>query len=411
MRLSIYDKLLAVREAERLVEAGQKSGIEKAVMARFPSYFASTKGFKSGMLGRWMTQCEQQRWKEVPWEKLSEKDRRLRELPDWIRIPMGMGGRGLERFKEGKQVPECVAKNLVAIVERVTCGGAESPLTGGNLDVKNLKKEAERLLKLYWDAKKEIDPDAEVPKLVVSERWIQRLCQKNGWTRRAPNTFEAYLPYEDQRMEKNRNALAYTRLSQDVRLDLCLNFDQVWKQSWSDPKRLLLKVASSEGLKGKRAQAVQEMMDLQERLRGGGEGDWKVVRRRVTGRDARANLVGNSRHSITIITSLWGNGECGPLTCVLPLGFISDDALADLKNRFSPECYFLSSGRSSHFMNAESVVLYYENVLAEAFNRRRTLLAERYGRSFETEWGLILCDSFTGHHSGGASDVQRCLAV
>ena len=324
---------------------------------------------------------------------------------------MGMGGRGLERFKEGKQVPECVAKNLVAIVERVTCGGAESPLTGGNLDVKNLNKEAERLLKLYWDAKKEIDPDAEVPKLVVSERWIQRLCQKNGWTRRAPNTFEAYLPYEDQRMEKNRKAFAYTRLSQDVRLDLCLNFDQVWKQSWSDPKRLLLKVASSEGLKGKKAQAVQEIMDLQERLRGGGEGDWKVVRRRVTGRDARANLVGNSRHSITIITSLWGNGECGPLTCVLPLGFISDDALADLKNRFSPECYFLSSGRSSHFMNAESVVLYYENVLAEAFNRRRTLLAERYGRSFETEWGLILCDSFTGHHSGGASDVQRCLAV
>ena len=125
-------------------------------------------------------------------------------------------------------------------------------------------------------------------------------------------------------------------------------------------------------------------------------------------RDARTDNVGSARHSITIVTSLWGNGECGPLMIVLPLGFLSDDERLDLQEKFKPDVYLMTSGRASHFMNADVVVDYLQSVLADAFERRRCVLSERYGRSFQHEKGFILCDSFTGHHAtSSGTDIQR----
>jgi len=97
---------------------------------------------------------------------------------------------------------------------------------------------------------------------------------------------------------------------------------------------------------------------------------------------------------------------------VLPLGFLKDEDLASLKEKFAPDVYFLNSGRASHFMNAEVVVEYFEFVLGDAFEKRRTRLAERYGASFQDEWGLLLADSFTGHHAlCQGSDMQRDFAA
>lgn len=63
-------------------------------------------------------------------------------------------------------------------------------------------------------------------------------------------------------------------------------------------------------------------------------------------------------------------------------------------------------------MNSEVVIDFLDNVLAPSFDYRRRVLAERYGRSFEDEYGIILCDSFTGHHStSGGWDVQRNLDI
>lgn len=109
-----------------------------------------------------------------------------------------------------------------------------------------------------------------------------------------------------------------------------------------------------------------------------------------------------------MVTSLWGNGECGPLTIVFPVGFLKDEEVAKLQQQFAPDVYFLSSGRSSHFMNAEVVVEFLDSVLGDAFEKRRTRLAERFGRSFQDEWGILLADSFTGHHAQNqGSDLQR----
>lgn len=72
-RPSIYQKLMAIKEMDRLIEAGHKTGIEKKVMATFPNLFA---GAKSGMLGR-----DLQRWREIPFERLAQKDREsMKEL-------------------------------------------------------------------------------------------------------------------------------------------------------------------------------------------------------------------------------------------------------------------------------------------------------------------------------------------
>lgn len=137
---------------------------------------------------------------------------------------------------------------------------------------------------------------------------------------------------------------------------------------------------------------------------------WNKILLIPEGKDARCDSVEHGRHSITMVTSLWGSGEAGPLCCVLPVGFISSEKEAELTKRFAPDVYFLSSGRPTHFMNAECVVQYFEKVLADAFERRRTRLAERYQRSFQDEWGILLCDSFTGHHStSDGFDTQRNL--
>ncbi|CAL1125653.1 unnamed protein product [Cladocopium goreaui] len=268
---------MAIREMDRLIESGQTTGIEKAVMKTFPAIFCGLKGNKSGMLGRWKTQCDKQRWREIPFEKLSVADRQMKELPDWVRIPLGLVPRNLERFREGGQVPVCIVNQLVDLVEKLTTGCNSAALTTGTLNSKQIQKEAERLLKIYNKAQEEAAEAAGKPvplaKTKISDRWANRLLVNYGWKRHAPNTYGAYLAYDDERMVKSRKMFGFRRLANNIRLDLCINFDQ-------------------------------------------------------------------------------------------------------------------------------------------AFDQRRRVLGERYGQSFESEWGLILCDSFTGHHStSGGADVQRSQEV
>ena len=259
---SIYEKLQAIREVDRLVEEGVTSGIQKRVMETFKHMFAGSKGYKSGVLGRWLTQADAQKWREIPFERMSAADRSMKELPDWARIPLGMRPRSLERFRDGKQVPACVVTSLVKIVERLMCGAEDSPLTCGNLSVKNLQAEANRLLKSFWEAQEEANPDIKIPKkMEVSEKWINRFLDKNGWTRRAPNTCGAYLEYDDERMQRSRQTFSFPRIGQEVPLALCVNFDQIWRQTWPDPKRVLLRFSNcsvNEFLSSKRRQALQE---------------------------------------------------------------------------------------------------------------------------------------------------------
>jgi len=217
VRHSIYQKLQVIRELDRLLEEGQKHGLEKKIMQTFPHIFMGTRGsLKSGMLGRWLVQCDEQKWREIPFERMNEEDRNMKELPDWIRVAFGMVPRGLERFKEGSNVPPVISKAVISMVERITCGGDNSRQTCGTLDVKDVKLEAERLLKVYHEAQeKEAEErglEAPAQKSEVSIRWVNRILEHYGWKRNAPNTHGAYLDYEDERMKKSRKCWEFLRL-------------------------------------------------------------------------------------------------------------------------------------------------------------------------------------------------------
>lgn len=287
-RVGIYQKVVALREMQRLIDSGKKSGVEKAVMDTFPHIFAGKNGRKSGMLGRWKTQAESQGWLSIPWEKMSDRDKRdMKELPDWVRIPLGMAPRSIERFKSGRNVPPCVMKKIVEMIERVTTGGEHSQLTSGKVDTKSIKREAEELLRVYQDTQeafaKEMGIEVKSCKEGLSDRWVCRVLQAYGWKPRTPNTYGAYLDYEDQRMIRSRQLFKFQRDLFGTRLDLCLNFDQLWKSSWEQPKKLWHRTFGSDcpahHLRGKRDQVLQHLSMLQN----GEDRKWEVKRRRITG--------------------------------------------------------------------------------------------------------------------------------
>ena len=125
------------------------------------------------------------------------------------------------------------------------------------------------------------------------------------------------------------------------------------------------------------------------------------------GKDARADCVSQARHAITVVTSLWGSGEVGPLTLVLPQNFMTSAQIQEFKNK-CPDVHILCTNRPSRFMNSELVIEYYDEVLAHAFEKRRAELSARYDKDFQEEWGMIVCDGFTGHHGlNSGSDVLR----
>lgn len=212
-RVSIYQKMLAVREADRLIESGMKTGIEKKVMATFPDIFRGRTGMKSGMLGRWMVQSKEQCWDQIPWEKMSAEDRKMKELPDWVRQPLGLNKR--MRFSAGKDIPQVVKSGLIKLVERVSCGGKDSELTCGTAATKQLKEEAEALLQKYNEAQSQVasEHNVDVPlcKAKVTTKWVNRLLKSSGILRRSPNTMGAYLEYDDQRMCQSRKAWKFVR--------------------------------------------------------------------------------------------------------------------------------------------------------------------------------------------------------
>ena len=215
-RLPVYKKLLAIREADRFLEEGLKTGVEKKVMATFPEMFMGTKGrMKSGMLGRWMVQCDEQDWRKIPFEKMSNHDQQLKDLPDWIRLPMGLPPRSLDKFKSGTNIPGAVTRKIIEMIEKVTCGEG-TRLTSGSVKVDSVKKQAEILLEAYNRAQQQAAAQHGIAmpevKSTVSERWINRLLSHYGWKRNTPNTLGAYLEFDDERMVKSRKAWAFLRL-------------------------------------------------------------------------------------------------------------------------------------------------------------------------------------------------------
>lgn len=79
------------------------------------------------------------------------------------------------------------------------------------------------------------------------------------------------------------------RLQNNVRLDMALNFDQVWKSSWSNPKKVFQRVLDtncpSVCLRGKRDALWQELSAMQKDVQ------WEAKRRRIAGATQMVSIV------------------------------------------------------------------------------------------------------------------------
>ena len=77
----------------------------------------------------------------------------------------------------------------------------------------------------------------------------------------------------------------------------------------------------------------------------------------------------HSKHTNTlraeVVTSIWGNGDTGPLFVHLPESSSSAHIVADLNAKFGGKLKVVISRTGSHFMNAEATIVYYEEPSAQ----------------------------------------------
>ena len=77
----------------------------------------------------------------------------------------------------------------------------------------------------------------------------------------------------------------------------------------------------------------------------------------------------HSKHTDTlraeVVTSIWGNGDTGPLFVHLPESGASAQFVADVNTKFGGKLKVVISRTGSHFMNAEATIVYYEEPSAQ----------------------------------------------
>lgn len=116
------------------------------------------------------------------------------------------------------------------------------------------------------------------------------------------------------------------------------------------------------------------------------------------------NGVRQSRFPYTTTTSVWGNGDCGPLVFVFKQDSYSRKVAQKLNAEYRDQIHIIYSGSDeSHFMNGESTVRMWESCYGGLFARRRAQL----GLTLQDR-GALIFDQFTGN-AAAATDLQRDL--
>lgn len=152
---------------------------------------------------------------------------------------------------------------------------------------------------------------------------------------------------------------------------MVLNYDQLWKSAYQSPKEVLAKRSSTavdelgmetrpEFTKGKRLKAILAIVEKEMK------GEAVLPPSKLRKNDARAEMVQGSRQSLTAITSVWGNGELGPLgICVAQKG-LAQQFIKEFNKEWYGHAYIFESGTESHFMNADTTIQYFQELLGPA---------------------------------------------
>ena len=146
----------------------------------------------------------------------------------------------------------------------------------------------------------------------------------------------------------------------------------MWRAGHEPPKTVLHKKGDNDishqigeirpdYVRGKRLQAVMKIVQGEMRKN---MADAPASKLRKT--CPRTESVQGGRLGITAVTSCWANGDIGPLGICIPSGSVALSFLRDFNAEWAGHVYVFESGSESHFMTADTTILYLQELIAPA---------------------------------------------
>lgn len=210
----------------------------------------------------------------------------------------------------------------------------------------------------------------------VDARRVHRFLHKWQWSWQSSNTKGAYLADDSVEMEETRMAHKAQRAIVGAPWELTLNYDQLWRSCYEAPQKVIHKRTCHEAKRqgddwgeirtsdivGKRLQVALaitqsrmcERMGLTERP--------SKLRRTCP----RTEFVVGGRASLTAVTSCWANGEVGPLGICAASGSLTTEFIRTFNADWRGQAFIFESGSDTHFMNADTTILYLQELIGPA---------------------------------------------
>ncbi|CAK9001059.1 unnamed protein product, partial [Durusdinium trenchii] len=189
---------------------------------------------------------------------------------------------------------------------------------------------------------------------------VRSLKKKYGFSRQKVNTAGTYLEPDDPVMLESLARFQKYRQDEQIPLELTLNYDQTWVQPWRSSKAITMRKQSK-----------------------------KSGRKAVT----RVTAISGARAGITMVTSSWACGQRGPLFICVGKGAVKESFVTELNQKYEGEVMLIRNDSKTHFMNSESTLVMYQELLTKAFQKQR----EKH--HMESQRGLLVADGFTGNYS------------
>ena len=209
----------------------------------------------------------------------------------------------------------------------------------------------------------------------IDNKWMHRFLHKWQWSFQCSNTKGAYLGDDSQEMQDMRASHRAQREIHGVPWELTLNFDQLWRSSFEAPRTVLhkrnrecrrKKDAPAEirpgDVVGKRLQTVAAIAKQSMQQRMGLTEKPSKLRKTAP----RSEFVVGGRAPLTAVTSTWGSGEMGPLGICVASGALPVTLIREINATWRPHVFVFESGSETHFMNADTTLLYLQELIAPA---------------------------------------------
>ena len=324
---------------------------------------------------------------------LSVKDRtQMKQLPDWLRRALGLA----DRYRKGhsSRVSPEVESAFNEVLERMVAGSNRDLQSAAHLKIPVLVETAQSIQKKWKDTYRKKCEEEHIPFLErqkpVDSKWVCLFLMRWQWSLQASNTKGAFLADDSQEMKEMRLAHRAQILANKVPIDLVLNFDQLWRSAYEPPKKVIHKRRAKEAerqgeewgecrpgdLQGKRLKAVLQMVSnaMVERM---GQTDRPSKLRKVC---ARSDFVQGGRIGVTAVTSTWASGEIGPLGICVANGALPQAFIEEVNEKWAGHVYVFQSMTESHFMTAETTLLYLQELISPVswLNRCKKNNIKRY---------------------------------